>query len=86
MINKEIDVFPINITIWLANNYLHNLLVFYIILSWKCKWHKNGGEQNLPSQNVSLVCRLFQAENNQDPKDLGRNFDFPSNCLKNVDK
>lgn len=86
MINKETDVLTINITIWLANTNLHNLLVFYIIFSWECKWHKNGGEQILPPHNVSLVYRLFQAENNQDPKDSGRNFDLPINCLKTVDK
>ena len=40
------------------------------------------GEQNLPPQNVSLACRLFQAENNQSPRDSGKNFDLLPNCLK----
>ena len=40
------------------------------------------GEQNLPSQNVSLTRVLFQPEKDQGPKDLGRNFDFPPNCIK----
>ena len=38
----------------------------------------------LPPQNVAF--RLFQAENKHDPKDLGRNFDLPPNCLKNFDR
>lgn len=41
-------------------------------------------EQNLPPQNISLAYGLLQAENNQGPKNLGRNFDFPLKCLKNV--
>ena len=45
-------------------------------------YNEVAGEQNLPPQNVSLVCRLFPAENNQGPKDSGRNFDLPPNCLK----
>ena len=44
------------------------------------------GEQNLPPQNVSLAWVLFQAENNQGPKYLGKNFDFPPNFLKNLDR
>ena len=44
------------------------------------------GEQNLLPLNVSLACGLFQAENNQGPKDSERNFDLPLNCLKNIDK
>ena len=40
------------------------------------------GEQNLLLQNVSLVCRLFPAENNQGPKDSGKNFDHPHNCTQ----
>ena len=43
------------------------------------------GEQNLPPQNVSLAWGLFQADDNQGPKDSGRTFDLPPNCLKNVD-
>lgn len=31
------------------------------------------GEQTLPFQNVSLACGLLQAENNQGPKNSGRN-------------
>ena len=44
------------------------------------------GGQNLPPQNVSLSCGLFQAENNQGPKDSGRNFNLPPNCIKNEDR
>ena len=44
------------------------------------------GEQNLSPQNVSLAWVLFQAENNQGPKYLGKNFNFPHNFLKNVDR
>ena len=40
------------------------------------------GDQNLPVQNVSLESRLFQAENNQGPKDSERNFELHVNCLK----
>ena len=42
------------------------------------------GKQNFPLQNVSFACGLFQAENNQVPKDLGRIFDLAPNCLKNL--
>ena len=42
-------------------------------------------EKNLPGQNVSFTCRLFQAENNRGPKDSGRNFDLPFNCLMNAE-
>lgn len=42
------------------------------------------GEQNLPPSNISWAFRVFLAENNQGPKDSGRNFDFPPNCLKNL--
>lgn len=42
--------------------------------------HSCVREQNLPPQKHPL----FQAENNQSPKDSGRNFDLPPNCLKNV--
>ena len=38
---------------------------------------------NLPLQSASLARGLFRAENNEGPKDSGRNFDFPPNCLKN---
>ena len=31
----------------------------------------------MPPQNIYLVCELFQAENNQDPKDPVRNFGLP---------
>ena len=31
------------------------------------------GGQNLPHHNMSLICGLFPAENNQGPKDSGRN-------------
>ena len=40
----------------------------------------------LSPQNVSLACRLFPAESNQGPKDLGRNSALPPNYLKNVEK
>ena len=43
------------------------------------------GEHSLPPQNVCLTCKLFCAENNQGPKDSGRNFDFPLNCLMNAE-
>ena len=33
-----------------------------------------------------LACELFQGENNQGPKDSGRNFDLLANCLKNLDR
>lgn len=36
----------------------------------------------MPSSHVYLAWRLFQAENNPGPRDSGRTFDFPSNCLK----
>ena len=35
--------------------------------------------QDRPPQGT---CWLFWAENNGDPKDSGRNFELPSNCLK----
>ena len=44
------------------------------------------GEQNLLPPNVCLAWEIFQAENNQDPKDSGRNLDFPLSCLKSVDR
>ena len=44
------------------------------------------GEQNLSPQNVSLAWVLFQAENNQGPKYLGRNFDFHHNFPKNLER
>ena len=46
------------------------------------------GEQHLPSQNVSLACRLFQAGKNKNsrPKVSGRNFDLAPNCLESLDK
>ena len=40
------------------------------------------GEQNLPSQSVSLLCRLFGTKNNQGPKDSERNSDLSLICLK----
>ena len=43
------------------------------------------GEQNLPPQNISLEWRLFPDENNQAPKDWGRNSDHLSNCLKDTE-
>ena len=42
------------------------------------------GERNLPPPNASMACGLFQAENNQGPKDSGRNFELPHNCLKKL--
>ena len=40
-------------------------------------------EQNFPPPNVSLTRGLFQAENNQGPKDSGRHFAIsPLYCLK----
>ena len=36
------------------------------------------GEQNLLPSKVVLICRLFQAENNQDSMVSRRNFDFPT--------
>lgn len=44
------------------------------------------GEQIHHSQNVSLVCGLFQTENNQSLKDSWRTFDLLSICLKIVDR
>ena len=44
------------------------------------------GEQNLPPQNASLACELFWAENTQGPKDSGKFFDLPLNCLKKADR
>ena len=44
------------------------------------------GEQNLLPQNVCLAWEIFQAENNQGPKDSGRNLDLPLSCLKSVDR
>ena len=38
------------------------------------------------SQNVSLACGSLTVENNQGPKDKGRNFDSLSNCLEELDK
>ena len=37
-------------------------------------------------KNVSLTYGLFQTENNQGPKDSGRNFGLPPNCLRNEDR
>ena len=37
------------------------------------------------SSNLSMACGLLGAENNPHPKDTGKNFDFPTNCLRNVD-
>ena len=31
----------------------------------------------MPPQNIYVICALFQAENNQGPKDPGRNFGLP---------
>ena len=48
----------------------------------------SAGEQNLPPQNVSLACRLFEAgeKKNLGPKVSGRNFDLSPNCLQLLDK
>ena len=35
---------------------------------------------------MSLACRLFLAESNQAPEDLGKNSDLPLNCLKAIQK
>ena len=37
-------------------------------------------------KNVPLIYGLFQTENNQGPKDSGRNLDLPPNCLRNEDR
>ena len=41
------------------------------------------GGQNLPCHNMSLICGLFPAENNQGPEDSGRNWP-PPKCLKGL--
>ena len=42
------------------------------------------GEQNLPPSNISCAFRVFLARNYQGPKDSGRNFALPPDCLKNL--
>ena len=41
-----------------------------------------GFREGHPERCTTLACRLFQAENKQDPKDSGRTFELPPNCLK----
>lgn len=40
------------------------------------------GESKTRPRNVSMICRLFQTENNQGSKVSGRNVDLPINRLK----
>ena len=46
--------------------------------SWKLSFSVlHCRQQNLPPQNVSLACSLFQGENNQGSKDSGKTLIFP---------
>lgn len=40
------------------------------------------GQGQAAPRCATSACRLFLAENDQGPADSGRNFDFPSYCLK----
>ena len=40
------------------------------------RWPKYEGKKNLPPQNISLACRLFEAGDNSS-EDSGRTFDLP---------
>ena len=44
-------------------------------------WDLGCRGAKLTTSNISLACGLFWAENNQGPKDSGRTFDLPPNCL-----
>ena len=42
--------------------------------------HRMQFREEACPRNVSLLCGLFQAENNQGPKNSGRNINLPSNA------
>lgn len=70
---------------------LLNLFSLSTVISWTfCMSDFQGsfsggnwrGSGQATPKCVTLVCKLFWVENRQSPKDLGRTFEPPSNCLK----
>ena len=60
-------------------NFIHISRMYHIYMymyMYVCMGVYIVGKQNLPPQYFSLACGLFQVENNQGPKNSGRNFDL----------